>query len=246
MSTAGQVLPLDPRDGGGRYPGFDVMGEQSHWDDATRDVVAGRLGDVPDIRFFTPDEVVTATALTDQILHQQDSPRIEVVNLIDERLHTGQTDGYQFASMGHDSDAWRKSLEALDTDARQTHGAAFHELSSTQRDEMLARISGMGNDDWFGMPAGRVWSLWTRYACSAFYSHPWAWQEIGFAGPAYPRGYKNRRPDSDTMHGREPFEVADARPGLDPVHPDREPRPILQPSGRHRAGHRRPGQERTK
>jgi hypothetical protein len=30
-----------------------------------------------------------------------------------------------------------------------------------------------------------------RYACAAFYSHPWAWNEIGFGGPAYPRGYEN-------------------------------------------------------
>ena len=36
-----------------------------------------------------------------------------------------------------------------------------------------------------------------RYACTAFYAHPWAWNEIGFGGPAYPRGYKilgTRRP----------------------------------------------------
>ena len=39
--------------------------------------------------------------------------------------------------------------------------------------------------------AGHLWSLWTRYACTAFYSHPWAWNEMGFGGPAYPRGYKN-------------------------------------------------------
>jgi hypothetical protein len=62
------------------------------------------------------------------------------------------------------------------------------------------------------MPAGSVWSLWTRYADSAFYSHPWAWDEIGFAGPAYPRGYKNLGIDR-----RDPFEVKDARPGLDPL-----------------------------
>ena len=24
---------------------------------------------------------------------------------------------------------------------------------------------------------------------SAYYSHPWVWSEIGYAGPAYPRGY---------------------------------------------------------
>src|SRR6266536_1451571 len=51
-----------------------------------------------------------------------------------------------------------------------------------------------------------------RYACTAFYSHPLAWNEIGFPGPAYPRGYKN--PGVDAL---EPFEVRDALPGLDPV-----------------------------
>ena len=28
-----------------------------------------------------------------------------------------------------------------------------------------------------------------RDTLAAFYSHPWAWNEIGFGGPAYPRGY---------------------------------------------------------
>jgi hypothetical protein len=60
-----------------------------------------------------------------------------------------------------------------------------------------------------------VWSLWTRYACTAFYAHPAGWNEIGFPGPAYPRGYKNPGVDA-----REPFEVRDARPGSDPVRED--------------------------
>jgi len=46
--------------------------------------------------------------------------------------------------------------------------------------------------------------LWTRYACTAFYSSPSAWNEIGFPGPACPRGYKNPGVDA-----REPFEVRD-------------------------------------
>jgi hypothetical protein len=57
-----------------------------------------------------------------------------------------------------------------------------------------------------------VWSLWTRYACTAFYAHPAAWAEIGFPGPAYPRGYKNAG-----VGKLEPFEVRDARPAEDPV-----------------------------
>lgn len=30
-----------------------------------------------------------------------------------------------------------------------------------------------------GMLAMHLWNLWMRYACSAYYSHPWAWNEIG-------------------------------------------------------------------
>ncbi len=54
-------------------------------------------------------------------------------------------------------------------------------------------------------------ALWTRYACDAFYSHPWAWNEIGFGGPAYPRGYKNLGTGR-----REPWEVVE-RDAADPV-----------------------------
>jgi hypothetical protein len=56
-----------------------------------------------------------------------------------------------------------------------------------------------------------VWSLWTRYACTAFYAHPYAWNEIGFGGPAYPRGYKNLGIDR-----REPWERPE-RDARDPV-----------------------------
>ena len=57
------------------------------------------------------------------------------------------------------------------------------------------------------LPVRRLWSVWMRYACAAFYSHPDAWSEIGFGGPAYPRGYKNAELDA-----REPWEVPDHGP----------------------------------
>jgi hypothetical protein len=82
---------------------------------------------------------------------------------------------------------------------------------------MLRSIQERGMEPWHGIPAEHVWSLWTRYACTAFYSHPWAWDEIGFAGPAYPRGYKNLGIDA-----LEPFEVRDARPGADPLRAEKE------------------------
>ncbi len=81
---------------------------------------------------------------------------------------------------------------------------------------MIQAVQDLGSDPWHGLIAAHVWSLWTRYACTAFYAHPVAWNEIGFPGPAYPRGYKNPGVDA-----REPFEVADVRPAADPVRGDR-------------------------
>ena len=43
---------------------------------------------------------------------------------------------------------------------------------------------------------------------SAYYAHPTAWSEIGFGGPASPRGYV--RMDFDR---RDPWEAAEAQPG---------------------------------
>ena len=42
----------------------------------------------------------------------------------------------------------------------------------------------------------------------AYYAHPAAWNEIGFGGPASPRGYVRMNFDR-----RDPWEAAEARPG---------------------------------
>ena len=42
---------------------------------------------------------------------------------------------------------------------------------------------------WERLPCRKAWEVVMRGVLSAFYSHPWAWNEIGYGGPAYPRGY---------------------------------------------------------
>ncbi|QAY59992.1 gluconate 2-dehydrogenase subunit 3 family protein [Microbacterium protaetiae] len=206
------TLPLEPSQGGGRYPHFDVSTQARHWDDATRAVVQGRLGRQPAIRFFTEKEEAAASALFDQLLSQRAEPRIPVVQMVDARLAENQTDGWHYRTMPPDAQAWRDSLAGLDADARTVHDVTFAECRWAQQTALLQAIQDLGTQRWHGMVAAQVWSLWTRYACTAFYSHPWAWNEIGFDGPAYPRGYKNLGLDK-----REPFEVADAHPRHDPV-----------------------------
>jgi len=197
----------------GRFPGFDVLDQVDVWDDVTAGVVLRRLALPGSLAFFTPTEVGIAGPLLDLLLAQDADPRVPVLELIDERLAVGETDGWHYDDLPEDGQAWRETLAALDADARQRHHRGFAELITAEQVALLQSVQDLAGDgkQWHGWQAARVWSLWTRYACTAFYSHPWAWNEIGFPGPAYPRGYLNPGVDS-----RERWEVADQH-GIDPV-----------------------------
>jgi Gluconate 2-dehydrogenase subunit 3 len=207
--------PRTPGGGPERFPGSDVMSQLPHWDPATAAVVEARLGPPPALRFFSPAEEAAATALLDLLLGQDEEPRVPVTVMIDTRLAEAQTDGWRYADMPEDGQAWRDTLASLDTDAEVKYGVRFAECPVTDQRALVQAVQDLGSGDWHGLPASRVWSLWTRYACTAFYAHPWAWNEMGFPGPAYPRGYKNKG-----VGRREPFEVPDGRPADDPVRED--------------------------
>jgi Gluconate 2-dehydrogenase subunit 3 len=197
---------------GGRFPGFDAAAEAGHWDPVTAGVVLRRLGPAPAIRFFTPAEEAIATALCDQLCGQEGEPRVPVAEMIDARLAEQETDGWRYADMPEDGQAWRDSLRHLDDDAHAKFGWGFAQCQAADQRALIQAVQDLGPGDWHGLSAAHVWSLWTRYACTAFYAHPAAWTEIGFPGPAYPRGYKN-----PGVGAREPFEVRDVSPADDPV-----------------------------
>jgi hypothetical protein len=188
----------------GRFPGFDTTAQWRHWDPATAGSVLARLGPPQPIRFFTPEEHATADALCTRLLALEPDPKVPVVAMIDARLAEQETDGWRHEDMPEDGEAWRRSLAGLKADAVDRFRLPFALLTADRCDVLIGRVRELGTQPWHGLPAGHVWSLWTRYACTAFYGHPHAWNEIGFPGPAYPRGYKNIGTDS-----REPFEVED-------------------------------------
>jgi len=197
---------------GGRFPGFDVMGQAGHWDPVTTGVVLSRLGVPTHMRFFTPDEEAVAVALCDQLVGQDGAPLVPVAAMIDARLAEQETDGWRYADMPEDGQAWRDSLRFLDEDSQAACSRELAAASPHDQRAVIQAVQDLWAKEWHGLNAAHVWSLWTRYACTAFYAHPSAWNEIGFPGPAYPRGYKNAGVDA-----REPFEVADAHPSRDPV-----------------------------
>ena len=205
--TRGQPSGVDDR-----FPGFSVLDQAPHWDRVTAEVVTGRT-QPPPVTFFTAAEEACAAALLDLILDLHDEPRVPVLAMIDARLAAGRTDGWRYDDMPEDGQAWRDTLSSLDADAAERCGRTFARAPRADQTTLVQAIQdGADGDRWHGLPPGHVWSLWTRYACTAFYAHPAAWAEIGFPGPAYPRGYKNAGVDK-----LEPYEVRDTRPAIDPV-----------------------------
>ena len=203
LPSSGQT----PGDQPSRFDGFDVLRQAHAWDPVTAGIVLRRLAPMPPLRFFTPAQEAIARPMLNLLLDQREEPRVPVFEMIDQRLAELTTDGWRYEDMPHDPDAWVASLEGLDKDAQVRRGRGFAVCDELEQTKVMQAVTDLGSDEWHGMPASRVWSLWTRYACSAFYSHPWVWNEIGFPGPAYPRGYKN--PGINTF---EPFEVPDRHP----------------------------------
>jgi hypothetical protein len=197
----------------GRYPDYNVLDEAEHWDDVTRRLVLDRLEKVPPIRFFTQGEAVTLGAFCDLVLAQDREPKIPVLNMVDAKFFAGELDGFHYADMPDDRETWRRLALGLDAAAHQ-HGADdFAGASEDVRTQVVDALAKgkLHGEVWDELAPDKTWKVVSRAILSAFYSHPWAWNEIGFGGPAYPRGYKNLGIDR-----REPFEPEE-RDSRDPV-----------------------------
>jgi len=175
----------------GRYPGYNVLDEAEHWDAVTRRLVLDRVEKVPPLRFFTGPEASTLGAFCDVVLAQDVEPKIPVLNMVDAKLFAGELDGFRYVDMPDDRETWRRAARGLDGAARQ-HGAAdFVSASEDVRERVVEAFADatLHGEVWDELPPARAWKVVTRAMLSPFYSHPWAWNEIGFGGPAYPRGY---------------------------------------------------------
>jgi Gluconate 2-dehydrogenase subunit 3 len=221
----GRALPQT--DHPGYYPGFSTLRQQAYWDAATRRLVLDRVQNTPPIRFFTPAEAATMLAVVERILPQDDrtpARRIPILPVLDERLHTNRIEGYRYEDMPPDGEAYRMAVRAFEAMAQELHGRPFHELEVRAQEEILRSIHDgeplASRAFWQGMNIERFWSMLVSDCAGAYYAHPWAWDEIGFGGPAYPRGYMRLEegepepweadeqryawePPADTLSGRE-------------------------------------------
>lgn len=219
-----------------RYPGYDVMHKRDtpSWDDVTREVIDARLAQ-PNLPRFCNDAQwralnalcslivprshrATAGASTqdDAAKHERErdrfgAPSVPVAALVDMKLFHDGRDGYRDARLPPLRDAWRIGLAALDAESRKAYGAAFADIDEDRQRAIVTRMQRgeLKDSAWEGMAANVFFGLRVLHdIASAYYAHPQAWNEMGFGGPANPRGYVRMQ-----ANRRDPWEASEAKPG---------------------------------
>jgi hypothetical protein len=178
-----------------RYPDADILAQRGHWDDATRRVILDRVHNVPPFRRFGEQQRATLEALCARVIPQAHRPpghRVPIAPWIDQYCSQGTVEGFRFDDMPPNPVAWDWGLDGLDQTAQALCGADFANLDGARQDQVLeaVRRGDPPGEVWQQMPARRWWIyVALRQITGVYYAHPYAWDEIGFGGPAYPRGY---------------------------------------------------------
>jgi hypothetical protein len=196
-----------------RYPGYDVLAkwDSPSFDDRTRQVLAQRLHGVPQRRFLDAAEWELLEAVNRRLFPQPGREvAVPITPWIDAMLYDGRGEGYRLPGLPPLRLAWRQGLAALDDEALLRHGRGFAALAADGQDALLQTLSDgkAQSPRWHPIPAQYFFvHMLLKTAAGIYYAHPAAWNEIGYGGPASPRGYVRLG-----FNERDPWEAREAYP----------------------------------
>ncbi|MCM3341073.1 gluconate 2-dehydrogenase subunit 3 family protein [Paenibacillus sp. MER TA 81-3] len=175
------------------YPSFDVMKERDEWDSHTQDIVTERLRKDTTCQSLQELELATLGAVC-RLLVDDDRDNVILYILVHfDQIITSKTgEGQRKTGVPEEKTLIREGLQLLDNKARNEHGAPFDQLEGAEQSEILERLS-QGklqiSLEWTALKQKGLFKKLLGTAIDAYCSHPDIWSEIGYAGPAYPRGY---------------------------------------------------------
>jgi len=174
------------------YPDYDVLALQDEWDATTRQIVNQRLGPF-EFKLLSTWQQDMLKAIARQLAYEH---REEVLTWIaahvDQKLGSSQGEAERRPGVPPQKELILAGLEALEQWAKAKFFKGFLSIKKEQQLEylQLLEVGGLPQDG--GWSVEKQKELFKKLAgliISAHYSHPWVWSEIGYGGPAYPRGY---------------------------------------------------------
>jgi hypothetical protein len=175
------------------YPSYDVMKEQDHWDDHTRSIVAARLVRERDYRFLTDAEAEVLRAWCSRVVDDSRGDIIQyVLGHIDETLYGNAGESQRKPGVPPAGDLIRSGIAAVNAAALARHAHPFFKLKEEEQEQLMNETSlGIAEPAsvWGAVPQRELFLKLLNMTLEAYFSHPTVWSEIGYGGPAYPRGY---------------------------------------------------------
>ena len=151
----------------------------------------------------------TLQAMMRRVLPQSATP-IDLAQRLDAMLAEGTGDGWRFADLPSDREAYAAGLAALDAWSHTAHGAAFSDLPSAVQDAMLSDLAQGGAPGGGSLSPAQLtrWFQDVRGDATRLYvAHPATMARMGYSGIGY-GGDTERLPGFHSLEpgGREPWE----------------------------------------
>jgi pimeloyl-ACP methyl ester carboxylesterase len=136
----------------------------------TREVLAQRIAGPEQTEVLTPLHMRTLRALCARIVPQEAGNQVDLAGTIAARLASGKGDGWRYAVLPEDLQAYREGLDRL-------HAQGFNTMGDAAQDEAvrgLAAVEGSVAARWFEEVRGD--------ATVAYMAHPATYARIGYSG----------------------------------------------------------------
>ncbi len=144
-------------------------------------------------RHFDEHGFATLRAASARLIPQLDRALpIDLARGIDERLADGLGNGWRYAVMPPDGEAYVRGLCGMNESAQERFGIDFVALDATRQDVVLHAIQSgeVSGVSWDAVPATRFFEELLAELTELYYAHPLAQDEIGYTGFADAHGWQ--------------------------------------------------------
>ena len=176
-----------------RYPAYDVWAEHTHWDDHTKQVVGSRRSPQVAYQFFSHSEGLLVQTAASELVNDH---RLEVLTFVtqhlDETLASPIGEAQRKVGVPPKKQLYRWGLAGIEAESQARYGTGYVALKKEEQQAILQEIAAgrtQAKEEWSQLSPVDFFKRFLRDAVDAYYSHPLVWSDIGYGGPAYPRGY---------------------------------------------------------
>lgn len=175
------------------YPDYDVLNLVDEWDSHTKEIVLKRLGPFSSPEYFSEWETVILKTVIQNLVFDDRSEIIDwIIFHLDKKMISNIGEDQRKKDLPPANILIREGLSAIDHVSRNKFGRGFAELDEDRQFEIVSGLQ-LGQlpqiPEWSRIPQKDLFKKLLMEIVSAYYSHPEVWSEIGYGGPAYPRGY---------------------------------------------------------